>query len=190
MFYNLIDLFLLPWVFVAMCGLSLVETSGGATLPCCAQASRCGGFSCCRAGSMCGSWVVAAYRLSLLCGMWVFLDQDQTHVSCIGRRTPIHSTTREVQKNNFNELTILILLYQVSLLYLFFCPGSPLFQPKQPLTMCSLHHTHSCFYLHVCADKINSFILLCLWESCDSPKPTQVHLSSNRLPWIIQLSWP
>uniref|UniRef100_A0A8B9YGK7 LRRC37A/B like protein 1 C-terminal domain-containing protein n=1 Tax=Bos mutus grunniens TaxID=30521 RepID=A0A8B9YGK7_BOSMU len=86
-------------------------------------------------------------------------SRDQTHVSCIGRRTPIHSTSREVQKCNFDELTILILLYQVNPLYLFFCPGSPLFQPKQPLTTCSLHRTHCCFYVWLCADEFLYFTL-------------------------------
>lgn len=86
-------------------------------------------------------------------------SRDQTHVSCIGRRTPIHSTSREVQKCNFDELTILILLYQVNPLYLFFCPGSPLFQPKQPLTTCSLHRTHCCFYMWLCADEFLYFTL-------------------------------
>ena len=43
--------FWLCWVFVAACGLSLVVASG-ATLRCGAQASHCGGFSCCRARAL------------------------------------------------------------------------------------------------------------------------------------------
>lgn len=38
----------LCWVFLALCGLSLVAASGG-TLPCCAWASRCGAFFHCGA---------------------------------------------------------------------------------------------------------------------------------------------
>ena len=39
------------WVFVAMCGLSLVVESG-ATPRCGARASHCGGFSCCGAQAL------------------------------------------------------------------------------------------------------------------------------------------
>ena len=39
----------LPWVFIAGCGLSLVA---GTTPRCRAQASHCGGFSCCRAWAL------------------------------------------------------------------------------------------------------------------------------------------
>ena len=56
----------LHWVFVAACGLSLVAASGGgATLHCGAQASHCGGFSCCGARAL-GTWasVVVAHGLS------------------------------------------------------------------------------------------------------------------------------
>ena len=57
------------WVFVAACGLSLVVVSG-ATLRCGAQASHCGGFSCCGARAL-GSRasVVVAHGLSS-CGSW------------------------------------------------------------------------------------------------------------------------
>ena len=62
---------------VAVLRLSLVAVSG-ATLPCGARASHCGGFSCCGARAL-GTWasVVVARGLSscgtwaqLLCGMW------------------------------------------------------------------------------------------------------------------------
>ena len=70
--------FWLHWVFVAVCGLPLVEARAGTTLHFDARASHCGGFSCC------GAWalgtqasVVVAYGLSscgaraqLLHGMW------------------------------------------------------------------------------------------------------------------------
>ena len=49
--YIFIYLFLATLVFVAACGLSLVAASG-ATLCCCAQASHCGGFSCCGARAL------------------------------------------------------------------------------------------------------------------------------------------
>ena len=50
--FFLINLFYfwLPWVFVAVHGLSLVAASG-ATLHCCAQASHCSGV-CCRARAL------------------------------------------------------------------------------------------------------------------------------------------
>ena len=82
-FFNFIY-FWLHWVFVAMCGLSLVALSG-ATLCYGAQASHCNGFSCCRARALgtwasvavarglssCGSWTVE-HRLSS-CGAWAQL---------------------------------------------------------------------------------------------------------------------
>ena len=43
--------FWLRWVFVAAHGLSLVAARG-ATLSCGAQASHCGGFSCCGARAL------------------------------------------------------------------------------------------------------------------------------------------
>ena len=56
--------FWLRWVFIAVCGLSLVVASGAA-LHCGARASHCGGFSRCRARAP-GAWasVVVACRLS------------------------------------------------------------------------------------------------------------------------------
>ena len=62
-FFLLINLFWLLWVFIAVRGLSLVAASW-ATLRCCAQASHCGGFSCCRARAL-GVWasVIVAHGL-------------------------------------------------------------------------------------------------------------------------------
>ena len=45
----------LPWVFIAGCGLSLVA---GTTPRCRAQASHCGGFSCC------GAWALGPLEFS------------------------------------------------------------------------------------------------------------------------------
>ena len=62
--------FWLHWVFIAARGLPLVAARGGATLRCGAQASHCGGFSCCgaRAPGVQAS-VVVAHGLSS-CGAW------------------------------------------------------------------------------------------------------------------------
>ena len=56
--------FWLPWVFVAVCGLSVVAVSR-ATLCCSARASHCNGFSCCGARAL-GAWasIVVAHGLS------------------------------------------------------------------------------------------------------------------------------
>ena len=67
LFLSLFILFIyfwLRWAFVAVHGLSLVAASG-ATLRCGAQASHCGGFSCCGARAV-GAWasVVVAHGLS------------------------------------------------------------------------------------------------------------------------------
>ena len=61
-FFKLINLFLLRWVFLAACRLSLVAVSGGYSS---LQASHCGGFSCCRAWAL-GTWasVVVAHGLN------------------------------------------------------------------------------------------------------------------------------
>ena len=64
---NLFSLFIylwLRWVFVAVCGLSLVAVSG-VTLCCGAQASHSGGFSCCGARALgARASVVVAHGLS------------------------------------------------------------------------------------------------------------------------------
>ena len=88
----------------------------GATLPGGAQASHCGGFSCCRARALgmrasvvvarglssCGSWALE-HRFSS-CGAWALAapwhvgssqTRARTCVPCIGRRILNHCTTRE-----------------------------------------------------------------------------------------------
>ena len=62
--------FWLRWVFVAVCGLSLVAASRGYSSLQCAGFSHCGGFSRCGARAV-GAWVsvVVARRLSS-CGVW------------------------------------------------------------------------------------------------------------------------
>ena len=62
--------FWLHWAFVAESRLSLIAVSGGYSSPCGAQASHCGGFSCCRAQAlgMLASVVVARWLSS--CGSW------------------------------------------------------------------------------------------------------------------------
>ena len=74
--------FWLDWVFLALCGLSLVAVGGGgwsATLRCASQTSHCGDFSCCRAQTLgmgfTGSvFVVHRLNCSVACG--IFLDQE------------------------------------------------------------------------------------------------------------------
>ena len=92
----------------AVCRFCLVTVSG-ATLSCGAEASHCGGFSCC-------GTLFQAHRRQLLwltvsraglsgCGTWTLVGPQhvesswighQTHVSCISRWVLIHCTTREV----------------------------------------------------------------------------------------------
>ena len=68
-FFFLINLFIqfiyfwLHWVFVAVCGLSLVAVRG-VTLHCSAWASHCGGFSCCGAWAL-GAWASTAVARGL-----------------------------------------------------------------------------------------------------------------------------
>ena len=50
-FFCLFFFFWLFWVFIAVCGLSLVAASG-ATLCCGARASHCGGVPCCGARAL------------------------------------------------------------------------------------------------------------------------------------------
>ena len=84
-FFNKFIYFFLPWVFVAVRGLSLVAAI---TLLCSVQASHCGGFSCCGAQAL-GAWasvvvacrlqnagsVVVAHGLSCSAACGIFLDQ-------------------------------------------------------------------------------------------------------------------
>ena len=51
--------FLVGWVFVAACKLSLVAAAGGCCGSCGAWTSYCSGFSCCRAWAL-GAWASEA----------------------------------------------------------------------------------------------------------------------------------
>ena len=64
LYFFLFIQFWLLWVFVAVCGLSLVTRAGDYSLVGLALASHCGDFSCCRAQAQ-GAWAsgVAACRL-------------------------------------------------------------------------------------------------------------------------------
>ena len=64
---------------------------------CSAQTSHCHSFSCCRAWvlELVGS-VVVAHGLSGLEACGIFLNQDPTHVACIGRKILNHWAPREV----------------------------------------------------------------------------------------------
>ena len=70
-------IFLLRWFFIATCGLSLAVVGGwGATLGCGAQASHCGGFSCCGAQALgVRASVVVAHGLSCSTACGIFPDQ-------------------------------------------------------------------------------------------------------------------
>ena len=65
----------LHWVFVAVCGLSLVAVSWS-SLHCGEQASHCGAFSCCGSEAL-GAWAstVAALRIRS-CGSWTLELMD------------------------------------------------------------------------------------------------------------------
>ena len=74
--------FWLDWVFLALCGLSLVAVGGGgwaATLCCASQTSHCGDFSYCRAQTLgmgfTGS-VFVVHRLNCLVACGIFLEQE------------------------------------------------------------------------------------------------------------------
>ena len=99
-FFN-INLFIylwLCWVFIAAWGLSLVAVSG-ATLHCGAQASRCGGFSCCGARAL-GMRASVVVHVGLVAAQHVGSSwtRARTRVPCIGRQIFNHCTTREAQK--------------------------------------------------------------------------------------------
>ena len=108
--------FWLHWVFVAVCRLfsscseqELLSSWG-------AKASHCGGFSCCRAGTLgqadsvvvecmlssCSSWApklrLNSYNTGLVAPRLVGFPwtRDRTLISCIGRWLLNHWTTREV----------------------------------------------------------------------------------------------
>ena len=80
-FIYLFIYFWLHWVFVAVCGLSVVRQAG-ATLGCGVRASHCGGFSCCGAQALqCTGSVVVAHGLSCSVACGIFLDQGSNPVS-------------------------------------------------------------------------------------------------------------
>ena len=126
-FYKFIY-FILFILFLAALGLCFCMRAflwfwqAGATLHCGAQASHCGGFSCCGAWAL-GTWasVVVAQGLSS-CGsralerrlskLWhtglvaprhvrSSWTRARTHVPCNGRRILNHCATREAQKKFF-----------------------------------------------------------------------------------------
>ena len=111
-FKNLFILFIyvwLRWVFVAVCGLSLVAASGGYSLLWCmgfsllwlllsqSMGSRRTGFSSCgtRAQYLWHTGLVAPRHVR---SSWT---RAQTHVPCIGRRILNHWATREVPPIHF-----------------------------------------------------------------------------------------
>ena len=116
LFILLFVYFWLRWVFVAMCGLSLVAASGGYSSLWCvgfslqwllllqSTGSRCAGFSSCGTWAQ-QLWLVGfraqaqqLWRTGLVALQHVASSQtrDRTHVPCIGRRILNHCTTREV----------------------------------------------------------------------------------------------
>ena len=98
---------------------------------CCAWASHCGGFSCCRAqalstlvqqlpltGSTVGTQQL--WHMDLVAPRYVesFQTRDLTHVPCIGRWILIHYTTREIlqfynqRKSGEGEKTNFLLIFE------------------------------------------------------------------------------
>ena len=95
----------------------------GATLPCGAQASHCGGFSCCRAQALgvrasvvvahglssCGSWALerrlSSWHTDLVAPRHVGSSQtrDRTCVPCIGRQILNDCATREVPNPGLSD---------------------------------------------------------------------------------------
>ena len=104
-FLNLFIYFWLCWVFVAVCGLSLVAVSGGySSLQCMgfslrwlhllrSMGSRHAGFS------SCDTWAQQLWRTGLVAPWHVGSSRTRarTRVPCIGRRILNHCVTREVQ---------------------------------------------------------------------------------------------
>ena len=79
--------FWLHLVFVAACWIYLQLVG----------ASSCGGFSCYRTRALGVQASVVAHGLSCLLHVESSQSRDRTRVPWIGRRIPIHCTTREVQ---------------------------------------------------------------------------------------------
>ena len=91
LFFLNLFIFWVRWVFIAVCGLSLV-VARGPTLQCSARASHCGGFSCCGARALGAqasvvvvfvSSVVVAPGLSCSMACGIFPDQGWN-------RCPLH----------------------------------------------------------------------------------------------------
>ena len=95
---NLLICIRLPWIFVAVCGLSLVAVSG-TTLCWGARASHGGGLSCCGAQAL-GTFSNFSAGAQLLLDKWKSsCTRDRIHVPCIGRGTLNHCTTRKVPRS-------------------------------------------------------------------------------------------
>ena len=115
----------LPWVFIAMQGLSLVAAGGGYHLSSCDEkASLCNGFCCYAAGCRCAGSVVAAPRLHRHLGsFWI---RDRTLVPCIGRQILNHWTTRKAKAWIFLRVWRVIAIG-------FVCHFSQVFQERVPV---------------------------------------------------------
>ena len=112
--------FLFTYLFLAALGLccfawAFSSCGEQGLLSCCAWASHCGGFSCCKtqalgarastaaAGAQAqllqyvsvGS-IVVAHKLSHSMTRGISQTRDRTHVPCCGRRIPTHGVIREV----------------------------------------------------------------------------------------------
>ena len=94
--------FWLYWVFIPVCGISLVAVSRGFSFLW-STGSRCLGFSSCGMQAQqlqfLGSGVQAPYLWCLVAPRHVESSQtrNQTHVLCAGRLVPSQCTSREVR---------------------------------------------------------------------------------------------
>ena len=81
----------LPWIFTAVCRLSLGATSEGLLSNCGAWASHCRGFSCCGARALGCVDSVVVWLTGLAASRQVESSRkrDETCVPCSGRRIPI-----------------------------------------------------------------------------------------------------
>ena len=96
--FFLINVFIYFFIFGCV-GPSLLHAGFSS---CGAQASQCGGFSCCRARAL-GAWtsVVVASGLVALWHVGSSRTRARTRVPCIGRRILNHCATREVPCRSF-----------------------------------------------------------------------------------------
>ena len=140
-FFKFIYLFLAA---LGLCCCSRAFSEWGATLRCGAQASHCGGFSCCGAWglecrlSSCGTWAQQLWlmgsraqaqqlwRTGLVAPWHVGSSRTRarTHVPCIGRRILNHCATREAPQALLNSQ-----LFSCLSLPLCFCMCCPSFLP-------------------------------------------------------------